>query len=39
MSLEHAEIRSGRPEVLFKKMVLKILQNSQETTCAGDSFK
>ena len=30
--------RSSRMEVFFKKSFLKILQNSQENTCAGVSF-
>ena len=30
--------RSSRPEVFFKEAVLKILENSQENTCAKASF-
>ena len=30
--------RSSRPEVLYKKVFLKISQNSQENTCAAVSF-
>ena len=30
--------RISRPEVFYKKVLLEISQNSQENTCAGDSF-
>ena len=30
--------RSSRPEVFFKKVLLKISQNSQENTWVGASF-
>ena len=34
----HYRFRSSRPEVFCKKGVLEISQNSQESTCARDSF-
>ena len=39
MQLKITSYRSSRPEVFYKKDVLKISQNSQENTCARVSFQ